>query len=122
MKKVIIIEILLIIVLSVLIACLVEFAEVLKIRILYNGSKEYITQSTLYVIFVSFAILCNIAIIVLIALKEFTIFKPLLDKLQARKEQRLQAKTERAEANKQAKIIELEKQLEELKKDEENHI
>ena len=55
--------------------------------------------------------------IILIAIKDFTVFKPLLDKMNARKQKRAQAKAERAEADKQAKIAELEAQLQELKKD-----
>ncbi len=51
----------------------------------------------------------------------FNLKKPLVDKFQAklaaRNQKRAAAKAERAEADRQAKIAELEKQLEELKKD-----
>ncbi len=53
--------------------------------------------------------------IVLIAIKDFPVFKPLADKLTARKEKHAQAKAERAEEAKQAKIQAIEAKLEELK-------
>lgn len=58
-----------------------------------------------------------IAAIVLTAINNFEIFQPLRDKLNARKEKHAQAKAERAEEAKQAKIQALEAELEELKKD-----
>lgn len=57
---------------------------------------------------------CIVAII-LIAIKDFPVFKPLVDKLNARKEKHAQAKAERAEEAKQAKIQALEEELNQLK-------
>lgn len=58
-----------------------------------------------------------IATIILIAIKDFTAFQPLRDKLAARKQARATAKAEKAEADKKARIEALENELKELKKD-----
>lgn len=74
-------------------------------------------QSMILMIIIFSCSLLTFAIVMFIPIKEF-IFKPLLDKLNERKQKHAQAKAERAEETKQAKIAELEQQLEELKKDE----
>ena len=65
--------------------------------------------------------LAGIAAMVLIAIKDFPVFKPLAEKLQAKLQARrqinVQAKADRAEANKQARIEQLQAELDELKKD-----
>lgn len=61
--------------------------------------------------------LLTFLIAMFLAVKEFSVFKPIVDKLTERKQKHAQAKAERAEETKQAKIAELESQLEELKKD-----
>ncbi|MCM1368657.1 MAG: hypothetical protein NC184_07620 [Roseburia sp.] len=59
---------------------------------------------------------------IIIAVKEFPCFKPLIDKLAAkradRKAARTQAKAEQAETAKRERIDKLTAELEELKKDE----
>lgn len=70
---------------------------------------------TILACFCFVAIVFNLFVIILFA---FPVFKPLVDKHNARKQKRAEARAERAEADKQAKIEELERQLEELKKDE----
>lgn len=68
------------------------------------------------------AALADIAAMVLIAVKEFPVFKPLTDKIAARhaarKDARAAAKTAKAEAEKQKRIEELEAELHNLNKDE----
>lgn len=116
MKRAIIIEIILLFNM-----CLSAFFAVKFIQgiILYHPElgwslAYYITWTTLYLL--SFTSL--LAVFITIAIKSFPVFKPLVDKHNARKQKRAEARAERAEADKQAKIEELERQLEELKKDE----
>ena len=56
--------------------------------------------------------------IVLIAIKEFPVFKQLTDKWKLHRQARLQAKVAKSEANKQKRIEKLEAELKDLKKDE----
>lgn len=55
---------------------------------------------------------------VIIALKDFPVFKPMLDKLSAKRDARKQAKAAKAVADKQARIERLQSELDALKKDE----
>lgn len=59
------------------------------------------------------ALIGNIFVFLILLIK----FKPLADKLKARKQAREAEKAEKAEADKQARIAELQAELEELKKD-----
>lgn len=58
------------------------------------------------------------AAIIIIAVKDFPVFKPLILKSNAKREARKLAKAEKAEANKQARINKLQAEIDELKKDE----
>lgn len=68
------------------------------------------------------ASLSTLVAMIIIAIKDFPFFKPLVDKFNAkraaRKEQRAAVKAEQAEAAKQARIEQLQAELDELKKDE----
>ena len=65
-----------------------------------------------------FAALATLAAMIIIAIKDFPVFQPLLAKLNAKRDARKQAKAEKAEADKQARIEQLQSELEQLKKDE----
>lgn len=83
-------------------------------------AQEYppmIVHCLIYAILSAFALLADFAAIIMLAIKDFPVFKPLVDKLNERKQKHAQAKAERADRAKQAKIAELEQQLEELKKE-----
>ena len=118
MKKTIIIELLLVIAISLLIYPWILYLQSLNLYITFNAFNErgFVDCITM-VILLSLPIIANLTAIILIAIKDFPVFKPLLDKLNARKQKRAQEKAVRAEADKQAKIAALEAQLQELKKD-----
>lgn len=124
MKRTIIIEILLIATLGILFAlnyyCWNYISEIIDLKDkIPQWTNEYysmLKHHLPYAIFALFAILADVAAIILIAIKDFPIFKPIVDKFTAHKEKCAQAKAERAEEAKQAKIQALEAQLEELKK------
>lgn len=80
--------------------------------------QQGLTKLAIYGSVTTIASVATLAAIILIATKDLPILKHISDKLAVRKEKRTQAKAERAQANKQAKIQALEQQLEELKKDE----
>lgn len=116
MKKIIVIEILLLFALSIELYFFGTYWNQVNLYIQYDyTNSEGFYVCIKYSILFTVLVITTIAAITLIALKDF---KPLANRLQARKEKRNQAKAERAIANKQAKIENLEKQLEELKKDE----
>lgn len=131
MKRTIIIEILGVFILAVLITLGVSCIQVsinnftaidemsmeaYKIlhEIYLTNARRYLAYSILALV----AALCDLAAMVLVAIHNFPCFKPLLDKHAAKCDERKQAKAERAEADKQARIERLTAELEELKKDE----
>lgn len=132
MKKSIVKLILCLFVLAVLISLLVlcirlsvNMSNTLNVykNLDYSSEDELIiSMSNIYVEYIVYSIFATMAcvatfiLIILIALKDLPVFKPLADKLTAHKEKRTQAKAERAEADKQARITALENELEELKK------
>lgn len=133
MKKTIVIEILLSFILSILILfAFLEFRGIYynfqAIKYLESMGQEYIDfsdstrQFAIYGSLAVLASLATIAVMVLIAIKDFPVFKPLVDKFNAKraahKEQREAIKAEQAEAAKQARIEQLQAELDELKKDE----
>lgn len=129
MKKTFCIEVLLLFVFIVLIACCASYFIIVAnnlavINVYKQHNENYLEVLTgvyIYSILGTFsilAILADLAAMIIIAIKDFPAFKPLADKLNARKEQRQQAKDEKAEADKQAKIERLQAELGELKKDE----
>lgn len=81
---------------------------------LLSGAYKYLIRG----IFALLAALATLAAMILIALKDFPVFKPMLDKLAAKRDMRKQAKAEKAVADKQARIERLQSELDELKKDE----
>lgn len=129
MKRTILIEIILLFVLAVLIAVIWKQWDSIRVSIYYY--KNYFAQdgytltefnpslvdNIVLAIFATVACLTTLFVIILIAIKDFPVFQPLVDKLNARKEARNIAKVEKAEQAKQNKIEALEKQLEELKKE-----
>ncbi len=68
------------------------------------------------------AAIATLAAMIIIAIKDFPVFKPLVDKFNAKRAAHKQAsdaaKAEKAEADKKARIEKLTAELEELKKDE----
>lgn len=68
--------------------------------------------------------ICTLALYALIALKEFKIFQPFMErqkeKRNARKSERLSRKEAKTQADKQKRIEELQKELDELKDDKPN--
>ncbi len=123
MKKTIIVEFLLLFVFAVLlyfcICHLLMFSDLVKI---YNSNdktlsfaEEFGYSELIKGIISLLACIADITGIILIAL---THVKPITAIIEARKLKRAQLRTERAHADKQAKIAELEAKLEELKKDE----
>ncbi len=110
MKRAIVIEVLLLFVLVVLILGCIGFWD-MTIRSFYYNE---LIKAFFYLpscILISLATIADIAVIVLVTLKELPAFKPLIDKLKLSKEERKQIK-------KQARIEKLQDELDELKKDE----
>lgn len=131
MKRVIFIEILLIFILSFLLVATISYWK--NVEFLVNYYNNHLQDTVSWNDFVSaygfdnnltysiislIAVLANLIAIILITTKNFPVFKPLVDKYNARKQKHAQAKAERAEIEKQKRIEQLETELEELKKDE----
>ena len=89
-----------------------------EISQVHDSATQLILYGSAYFI----AVLADVAAMVLIAVKEFPVFKPLTDKIAARhaacKEARAAAKAAKAETEKQKRIEQLEAELHSLKKDE----
>lgn len=133
MKRTILIEVLLLFVLSVLVLMMWKCWNSIKVSIYYyknysslggHGLTEVfpsIIGDIILAVFVTLSGIVIIAVMFLIALKDFPVFKPIHDKFvaksNARKAVRTQAKADKAEAAKQARIEQLQAELEELKKD-----
>lgn len=139
MKKTVIIEILLLFVFGFLLAILTMFFRSLQNNIQglnmlesfnnpdYYGESIDLTKKTIntdiiYIVFTILSCFADIAVIVLIAIKDFPVFQPIVDKYTAwataRKADNQAKANEVAEAKKQQRIADLEKELNELKKDE----
>ncbi len=133
MKKVIFIEVLLGLALGLCVACAVnqfQHASMFtkSIRAFYYDAltvkieTEELHTALTYGILALVAALCSLAAMIIIAIKDFPVFKPLVDKLSAKRAAHKQAsdaaKAEKAEADKKARIEKLTAELEELKKDE----
>lgn len=135
MKKTIFIEIILAFTITVLIVCAVKFmAYVIDLNyrlelLKYCAPGEQTALlTTKYTNQRNEALSCGIPLIistittfivmVIIALKDFPVFKPMLDKLSAKRDARKQAKAAKAVADKQARIERLQSELDALKKDE----
>lgn len=139
MKKTIIIEILLLFAFCVALACAIKIlnyavdAKKLLDRFL-NGNLVY-TDSTIqnesikyytelyhaalsYGIPALFAAVATLAAMIIIAIKDFPAFKPLVNKFKAHKEQHDAAKAEQTKIAKQERINKIQAELDELKKDE----
>lgn len=129
MKRTIIIEVLLLFILGVLISLFVThidqtitwFGDINwnieqgfePIDIVYKRAYTNLTYS----IFSSLASVFDIAIMIIIAIQNFKAFQPIIEKYHSRKSNRLAARQAKAEEEKQKQIAELEKKLDELKKD-----
>ena len=123
MKKTIIVEILLFFACCMLIAFACwEFVALHNYLVLFNETSGITQQLMLRGILALLASLSTLVAMVLIAIKDFPVFKPLVDKFNAKraayKEQREAIKAEQAEVAKQARIEQLQAELDELKKDE----
>ncbi len=140
MKRVIVIEIVLAFAFAVLLACSIKFFMYVSkmysgISMLYDLNmsdtsrneiieryRENIATALSYGIPALIAALATLAAMVLIALKDFPVFKPLLEKHAAKRTARKQAnevaKAEKAAADKQERIERLQSELDALKKDE----
>lgn len=127
MKRTIVIETILLITVILLICCSVYlFDDVKWFRFLIRHSMEdeqtvklLYKELSLGILTIIFAV-ANLAAMALIAVQNFQCFKPLLDKLKAKRDARKAAKetaaAEKAEADKQARIEQLQNELDELKK------
>lgn len=80
--------------------------------------KEQFHTALSYGVPALFAAVADLAAMVIIAIKDFPCFKPLVDKFKAYNEQRATAKAEQAATAKQERIEKLQAELDELKKDE----
>ncbi len=129
MKKTILIELLLLFGFSVALACSIKlfvyangcietieiFREYADVVESYRGAMH---TAISYAIPSLIAALGTLAAGIIIAVKDFPCFKPLIDKFKAKREAKAVAKTEKAEADKKARIEQLQAELDELKKDE----
>ena len=131
MKKTVCVEIMLVFIFSALIAIaswrlsyVVETRAWLDAGAFTNieAQKANINTSLIYSVIAIIAALCDLAVMVITAIKDFPVFKPLVNKFTAKraahKEQREAIKAEQAEAAKQARIEQLQAVIDELKKDE----
>lgn len=130
MKRIIIIESLLIFIFAILVTLFVPHLQQAIIwfkDIHWNIAQgfsphplsyKYAYTNLSYSIFSFLAAIADIAVMVLIAIKEFKVFQPLIDKHNARKQERAAARTAKAESEKRKRIEQLQAELEELRKDE----
>lgn len=140
MRKTIIIEILLIFVFAVLLSCafkLIDYAVDVSNTLdllpylglednqrteLTNQYQGFMTTALCFGIPALLAAITTVAVMAIIAIHDFPVFKPLADKIKAkcvaRKERRAAEKIERDQAKKQERIARLQSELDELKKDE----
>lgn len=101
----------------------IETNEELELE-LYNYLVNLAVKKIIIVVLSAIATLASVVTLIILNLKVFRsvdfaeVIANAESKAQARKAKRVQIKSERAEADKQAKIQELEKQLEELKSNE----
>ena len=120
MKKQIVIEILLLFVLAVLIAISTNFLQTSITHFNHYHSenyevfKEWGIQQLVWGIFALLACIADIAVMVLVALKDFKLFMPLIEKHNARKAQIAAARAAKADADKQKRIEELQAELDDL--------
>ena len=128
MKKIILIELLLCFAMAVLLAeCILCF----KVCVghfenyyseFFIATKELNLQWAIEYLFRGIAsLLACIAVIIIIgmiAVRNFKVFQPLIDKHNARKQELAAARAAKADADKQKRIEELQAELQELKKDE----
>ncbi|MDE7453627.1 MAG: hypothetical protein K2N22_04385 [Clostridia bacterium] len=77
--------------------------------------SKFATEYSLWMCFSLIAFLANLAVIILYNVRSFR--EKIVAKFKARKAERTASKQAKAEANKQKEIAELEKKLDELKKD-----
>ena len=84
--------------------------------------RNSMQKGLIYAISTLLAAIATLTAMIIIAIKDFPVFKPLTDKLAdkraARKEARSQAKAEQAAIAKQERIDQLKAELDELQKDE----
>lgn len=133
MKRAIIIEVLLLFTLGVLIALSTYFLICTANTFRYANGDPNFTIGPIsaedysylikrayffltYGIFPLLAAIADITVIMLVAFKEFPVFKPLVDKYKARKQAKAEAAAIKAETARQARIEQLQAELDELKK------
>lgn len=80
-------------------------------------SYQYAYKSLTYSIISFLAMIADIAVLSIIAIQNFKVFQPLIDKHNARKQERAAARQAKEEERKQKRIESLETELQELKKD-----
>lgn len=124
MKKTIIFELLHMFVLGLLIYFSVVYWQVFANYIEYNivnspypSDVKAFYQVLTYVIILTLGCIAEITAMILIAIKDLPVFKPIVDKYNAHKQARLVAQAEKSEQQKQARIEKLQAELDELKKD-----
>ena len=137
MKKTVIVEVLLLFVFCVALACAIEIldyavdsANMLDLankidfgdeftRIQFIKTyEEYYHTALSYGIPSLFAAVVDLIAMAIIAIKDFPVFKPLVDMLNAKRAARKEQRAEQAAIAKQDRIAKLQAELDELKKDE----
>ena len=123
MKKSIVIEVLLLFVLAVLIADCVKFFQASIAHFNLSDSPAYdafyktAIDQLVRGIFALLACIADIFVMVLVALKDFKLFMPLIEKHNARKQELAAARAAKADADKQKRIEELQAELDALNGD-----
>lgn len=138
MKKTIIVEIAIMVTLTIAIIFAVEYWKYVsnlidaltRFKEQYNSTNYFsyypdlnyynsaIKHNVIYGILALLAALATLTAMIIIAIKDFPCFKPLVDKLQAKRAARKQAHAEQEQIRKQERIAELQSELDALKKDE----
>lgn len=137
MKKTVIVEVLLLFVFCVALACtikmlifatdmldIIDYANNIQFESDYlrnefiNTYKEQYNTALSYGIPSLFAAVADLIAMAIIAIKDFPVFKPFVDKLKDKRAARKEQRAEQAAIAKQDRIAKLEAELDELKKDE----
>ena len=124
MKRTLFIEILLVLIFSLLIALNIylwrDATTFKKVLDTFSDPEPYIKSCNIRFTYSVLALIANFSTflaMILVAIKDLPVFQPLRDKFAMRKSARLQAKAEKSKAEKQARIEQLQAELEELKRD-----
>lgn len=81
-------------------------------------TNKNLVNWSLYGAFAIVTAIATLIVMVIIAIKDFPVFKPIVDKLNTKRDVRKEQRAERAAIAKQDRIAKLQAELDELKKDE----